>query len=306
MINQYRGYIWVLLSATGFGLGPIFAKLAYAEGASVQVTLLFRFFIGALLLWGYIYWKKIPLSREPRVIMATFLLGGIGYATMAWCYFSSVQYISSSLAVLLLYTNPIMVTLWCALFLKEKITLRLIGSLIIALTGLFFVLGVGFYDINPTGLAYALGAATVYSIYIVVGGHTVSSVSPLIVTAYVATAASASFFILFLVTDEWRSLTPIAWASLLAIAVSTMVVAVLCFFAGMALIGASKTSLISMFEPLVTILFSAILFQERLSGFQWLGGILILMSIFILVYKRKVSVRPVPLLNGADPLNPSS
>jgi drug/metabolite transporter (DMT)-like permease len=300
MINHHKGYILVLLSAIGFGLGPIFAKMAYAGGGSVQITLLFRFFLGAILLWSYIAWKKVPLNRKPRIVAASCLLGAIGYSAMAFCYFSSVQYISSSLAALLLYTFPIMVTIWSALFLKEKITLRILGSLAIASIGLLFVLGTGFKDINSTGLSYAIAAAIFYSIYVVVGGRTVTSASPLIVTAYVATSATVSYFILFLATDEWRPLTPMAWVSILAFAVATLVFGVLCFLAGMALTGASKASIISILEPLVTILFAAILFQERLNGFQWFGGILILSSIFILIYQRKTKVRPVPALTKSE------
>jgi drug/metabolite transporter (DMT)-like permease len=99
----------VVCSAIGFGLGPIFAQYAYTGGASVQMTLLFRFLIGAIFLWGYIFWRKIPISGEPSIIVSTLLLGGVGYSAMAWSYFSSVQYISRVGGLLILTSVLILV-----------------------------------------------------------------------------------------------------------------------------------------------------------------------------------------------------
>jgi drug/metabolite transporter (DMT)-like permease len=292
MISTIKGYIWVVCSAIGFGLGPIFAQYAYAGGASVQMTLLFRFLIGAIFLWGYIFWRKIPISREPSIIVSTLLLGGVGYSAMAWSYFSSVQYISNSLAALILYIYPILVMIWSALWLQEKVTFRTLTSLLVAIIGLLLILGEGFGELHPVGLFYAITASVIYSIYIVIGSKTVSKVSPIIFTAYIATAASISYVFIFLLTDEWHSITPVAWAAIVAFSISTMVIAVLGLFAGMGLIGPSRASIISTLEPMVTIFFASLLFREYFNALQWVGGLLILTSVLILVYHRKESNEP--------------
>jgi drug/metabolite transporter (DMT)-like permease len=70
--------------------------------------------------------------------------------------------------------------------------------------------------------------------------------------------------------------SPVAWLSVLAIAVVSTVVAMIAFLAGMALVGPSRASVLSSLEVLVTMALAFGLLGERLTPPQWAGAALIL------------------------------
>jgi len=70
------------------------------------------------------------------------LLCAIGYVGQLFCYFTALNYASSSVVSVLLYTYPALVVIGSAIFLKEKITVQKVISLCLALIGAFVISGV--------------------------------------------------------------------------------------------------------------------------------------------------------------------
>ena len=58
------------------------------------------------------------------------------------CYFSAITRTTVNIAVVLLYTSPIFVTVMAALFFKEKFTIRKLIALILVISGCCLVSGV--------------------------------------------------------------------------------------------------------------------------------------------------------------------
>jgi drug/metabolite transporter (DMT)-like permease len=75
---------------------------------------------------------------------------------------------------------------------------------------------------------------------------------------------------------------PIGWLWLAGIAVVSTVVAIALFFAGLRRVGPSRASIISTVEPLVTVGLAFVVFGERLSATQLLGGVLVLAAVVVL------------------------
>ena len=75
-------------------------------------------------------------------------------------------------------------------------------------------------------------------------------------------------------------------AFILAISAS-IVLAMVIFLSGMSYVGAGKAALLCTFEPVATILFSALLLQERLSPVQILGAVLVIISAIVSVKPQK-------------------
>ncbi|MDF7041568.1 DMT family transporter, partial [Escherichia coli] len=64
-----------------------------------------------------------------------------------------------------------------------------------------------------------------------------------------------------------------------AIAGLSTVVAILTFFAGLQKLGAAQASMLSTLEPVVTVLFAALLLGESIAPMQMAGGALILAGV---------------------------
>lgn len=280
MIDRYyTGVFLVILSAVGFALLPIFGLYAYGYDVSVQTLLFFRFFIASILFFSYIIFKGLPWRLNRGQLFSLFILGGILYTIMSNFYLSSVKFIPASLAVLLLYTYPIFVTILAFFVEKERLSLQNMAAIGLCFLGLYIVLRAPFHNMNYLGVFFALGAAVAYGIYIIFSRQVVTQVSPLVTSAYVTLFASISLFALgiFLNTLNLSSIASgFAWLPVMGVALCSTVIAIFTFFIGVSLIGSTKASIISTVEPLITIILSTLLFGEALTVLQLVGGLLVL------------------------------
>ncbi|QKE72157.1 DMT family transporter [Arthrobacter citreus] len=289
---MYFGYLLILLSATAFGLMPIFALYAYDQNISVNTLLFLRFTFAAIMFFSYLVFTKKLVTITKKQLLLFILLGGILYMLQSSFYFSSVKYIPASLAALILYLYPVFVALLSFLVNKEQFTKTITISILLSLIGIILVLGTPAENINLFGIILALSAAVVYSIYIIVGGRVSLEVPPLVTSAYISLFASISFFLVGMSTSSIHiHLKFVGWLSILGISIISSVIAMSAFFTGVKLIGPTKGAVLSMVEPVVTIMCSTILFHENMSLFQLLGGTVVLGGALLVVVtseKKKI------------------
>ncbi|WP_248928829.1 DMT family transporter [Paenibacillus hamazuiensis] len=141
------GTLMVVVSAVGFGLMGIFAKIAYGEGMTVGTLLACRFLIAAALFWGTLAIVRPRFTLTRRETITLHLMGVGGYAVMATLLFTAFYLIPASLAEMLFYAYPALVCLLMRWLDKEPVTVRKAASLGIGMLGTALVLGV------PAGMA---------------------------------------------------------------------------------------------------------------------------------------------------------
>ena len=273
-----RGSLLVTASAAGFGLMPIFARYAYSAGLTVSTLLFLRFVLAATLLFGYLAIRRqLPRRVTARQIGALLLLGAVLYALQSLFYFSAVEHISPALAVLLLYLYPAIVLLLTSALSRRRPPLAAVGAILLSLAGMALVLGRPSAALSVVGVLYALGAAVVYATYIVVGDRTSAGLPPMTTSAFIALFAGTSFLAVGTGTDELRFDFPAtAWIPILGVTIVSTVVAIGAFFAGMAVIGPTRASIMSMVEPVVGIGAAWVLLGEAMTPLQVLGGVIVL------------------------------
>lgn len=287
MSQYYKGVALVLLSALGFGLMPIFAIFTYREGLNVPTLLFLRFTFAALLMFAYLRIKgnKVALSR--RQVALLFLLGGILYSAQSSLYFSSMRFIPASLAVLLLYTHPIFVAVIASIVDKERLSRADIAAIALSMTGLVFVLGAAPAAVSIAGVLMALVAAVVYSVYLVLGTRVVKELAPVATSASVAACAAISLLAFGTATGAFDfTLTLRSWLAVAAIVAISTVMPMLTLFRGLELIGPTRSSILSMVEPLITFAFAALFFGDRLTAPQLAGGLAVLAGAFLVIKAR--------------------
>ncbi|WDZ83824.1 DMT family transporter [Micromonospora cathayae] len=274
----WRGSALVAVSAAGFGLMPVFARYAYSAGLTVSTLLFLRFAVAATLLFGYLaVRRRLPRRVTARQFGALLLLGAVLYALQSLFYFSAVEHISPALAVLLLYLYPAFVLLLSSALGRYRPPLAGVVAILLSLAGMALVLGRPSAAVNLVGVLYAVGAAGVYAVYIVVGDRTSAGLPPLTTSAFVASFAGTSFLVVGTGTGELRFGFPAhAWLPVLGVAVVSTVVAIGAFFAGMAVIGPTRASIMSMVEPVVSIGAAWVLLGEAMTPWQALGGAVVL------------------------------
>jgi drug/metabolite transporter (DMT)-like permease len=281
---MFWGYVYIILSATSFALIPVFAIYAYDGGVSTTTLLFLRFAIASIIFFGYIFLKMKNWQITKKQIVYLILLGGILYTAQSTFYFTSVKYIPASLAALLLYLHPIFVAILSFIFNKEKLSKKIIIAVTLSLTGIVLVLGSPKGNINLIGILFAIGAAVVYSIYIIIGDRVTKKVSPMITCAFITLFSACSLFIggTFTHTISFQ-FGKIGWIMAVGVALFCSVIAMFTFFAGMNIIGPTKASILSMIEPVVTFILSTILFHERMAALQLVGGVIVLFGAILVV-----------------------
>ena len=274
----------MLASATSFGMVVVFAKGAYAAGVDVSSLLVWRFIIAAVALWIMVAIRR-PALPPVRLILACAGLGGLVYAFQGGLYYGSLARIDASLAVLLLYTYPALVTVIAVALHRERADRRTVAALACSAVGLLLLLGLnGAGSANPVGIVMAMGAAVTYAVYVVITASFQVETDPVLMLAIVCTAAAASTATTAAVTG--MSLTvgygDSAWLWTILCALVGTVLASLLQLMGVRLVGASTCAILSCIEPVVATCAVALVYGERLRAGQLAGGLAVLASVVVL------------------------
>lgn len=251
----------------------IFARFAFAGGANVTGVLAARFTIAGLLLAAVMLATRRPWPRG-RALIVAIAMGAVGYAGQAALFFAALGHASAGLVALLLYAYPTLVVLLSAALLGERLTLARVALLAASFAGLALTLGAG--QGTATGIALGLGAAAVYSVYILVGARELRDTDALASTTVICLAAAVVLLAFALVGEPRLPGVWWGWAALVAIAVVSTVVSVLAFFAGLKRVGPATAAIVSTLEPVVTVALAWLLLGERLTPLQLAGGAVVL------------------------------
>lgn len=294
------GTLISLAAGAAFGAMAIFAKLAYEQGTTVGTLLSVRFTLAAALFWALVLARGVvgELRALPRRDVAAGLaLGACGYALQSGCYFTALTRIDASLLSLLLYTFPAIVAVAAVAIGRERLDARRVAALGLALSGLVFVVaGAGTGGLEAIGVVLGLGAAIVYSAYILVSDGVVHRVSPLVLSALVCTGAAGPLIVGSSLLGELRlgDVSATGWGWLVCLSAVSTVGAIVFFFAGLQRVGPTTASILNTVEPLVTVLLAFLVFSERLGPVQMLGGALVLSAVLALHARWPVVRQAVP------------
>ena len=290
------GAVLCLLSAAGFGAMAIFGKLAYEAGVSTHALLLVRFAIGAALLVALL--AAVPALRPRRpgrtALLVGLGLGAIGYATQAGLFFAALRRLDASLLALLLYTYPAWVTLAAFALGREALSRRRLVALGLSSAGLVIVLaGAAGGAFDGVGAAMGVGAAVAYTTYILVADGPGRALPAPALSTLVCVGAAATFGVSGAAVGVDLGFAAEGWLWLGLIAVVSTVLPIVAFFAGMARVGPSAASILSTFEPVVTVGLAYLAFGERLSAAQ-LGGAALVLGAAVLLAAPAVRRPPSP------------
>jgi drug/metabolite transporter (DMT)-like permease len=277
------GFVLCLVSATGFGLAPLFAKQAYAGGLSVTTMLTARFALAALLLWIIVAVRRRPFRLSARTLAICVGLGAVGYAVQGAAYFGAVAVIDASLAALLLYTYPALTLILAVALRRARADRRRLAALGVSASGLVLLLGLSGSGADLIGVALALTAAGTYAIYLTVSESLPKDLDLFLLTAIVCTSAAVSLGIGGAATGGLHAPDAAsAWIWVPVIAVVGTVLPIAGMFAGVRLVGASTAAILCGLEPAITVVSTSLVFGERLTAAQLLGGAAILAAVVIL------------------------
>ncbi len=278
-INRLIGVAFVVVSSIAYGAMPIFARLAYADGAATTTVLFLRFTLAGGLLLVYMLASGTPFPRG-RTLLSLALLGIFGYVGQSLAYFTALSLAPASLVVLLLYLSPVIVMVGSFFFFRERVTRTKVFALTLALAGAVVMISQSSSSGNPghtTGLGIALGlfAATVGAIYVLAGSRVLRTIPTVPAMTVIISSTGAAYAIIAAAQGFHFPAHLHGYAAILGLATISTVVAIGAFLAGLQRVGPSNASTLGVLEPVTTVALAALILGETLRFEQIVGGILI-------------------------------
>jgi len=275
------GIVFALITAICLGAITTQAKVFYADGGNAMTLMLTRFMLSTLIFGLLITFRHRAFNIHRHQRLPVFLLGFIWSGSMIF-YLLSVESISVSLAVLVLYTYPLLVLVYSVLRGQVSPSPVLISIFCLAFLGLYLALSSGSAKLDSSGLLFASLAGLGVAYTFIKGARIASQLNPLVITFWVNAVGLA--MIVPLVYTQFS--LPAASNSLIALAAATLfyVIAILCQFEALARLPAPTAAFILNLEPVVSILLAVIILQEHLDGLQWLGVGLVISVLFVAIH----------------------
>lgn len=283
-MNRLYGVLLIMVSAASFGAMPIFARVAYSSGADPITVLFLRFSLATLLMTVVMRGKGLSFPRG-RNLITLLLMGGVGYVGQSFCYFTALTMVSAGLVALLLYLYPAFVTILSAVFHRQSVTRLKIAALVLSTAGTFLTIGLEGGGRVP-GILLGVAAPVIYSIYIIVGSRVIPRAGTLASSATVMAAAAVVFGGLVAFRGPEFPTTWTGWTAVSAIALISTVLAIVTFFGGLRRIDAANASIISTFEPVVTVILAFLFLAEAITPARVTGGMMIILAVVLLARQR--------------------
>ncbi len=294
--HQFRMGIFFAIAGTAlFSLKSIFAKLAFQEGidattlVTIRMLIAFPFYLVILIYALKTRPEKASLITK-RDVFYIILLGFTGYYLASYLDFQGLFYISAQLERLTLFTYPIMVALLSWLFFKEKITLRILMSLLISYIGVSFL----FFNEKPStsitdgqvliGTSYVFVAAFSFSLYVIFSKAFISRLGSLIFTSIAMSSSLVFILVQFFASHQLADLNVSArvWVLISLLAIFSTVIPSFLTSEAINRLGATKTSIMGSIGPVVTIILAVNLLDEQFGWAQTIGLLLVLLGVSLL------------------------
>ena len=288
-IRLHWGYLAGIISGITYGMNPLFGVPVINKGLDVNSLLFYRYGVATLLMLAYMLFakKQIRISWRQFGLMAVL---GILFTGCSITLFESYRYIPSGVATSILYVYPIMVAL-IMMFFGQFPSWKTWISIIAGVAGavlLSFKGSGGFIDWKGILLVVASGLCYTLFIVIVNQSKQIKALPNLTLTFYCFMVGSV---MLYCLSGFGVHLNPVpdavSWLNVLGLAILPTAIATITLAAATKSVGATKTSILGILEPLTAIFIGTIVFHEAFTVNVALGVALIIFAILFMIISEK-------------------
>ena len=280
---RYGGMLFALTTACCLGAITTQAKIFYADGGNALTLMLTRFGASTVAFGLLLLFLRGGFAVGGGLRLPLLWLGLVWSGSMI-CYLVSVETVSVSLAVLVLYLYPLLVLAWAMLRRQLRPTTAIVGLFLGAFGGLYLALSGGDMSVHPAGILFAAMASCGAAFTFIVGARVAPRMSPLLMTFWI----NAAGLLLILPLMPGSLALPASAAGLLALMLATAfyLVAILSQFQALARLPAARAAFLLNLEPVVSILLARLVLNETLSPLQ-AGGVIVVISMILLSLRFK-------------------
>ena len=281
------GYFYVAIAAVLFAISGTASKFLFHSGITpyqliqLRTTLAFT----SLLIWLCLRHSallKISITDLPYFLA----LGVLGIGAAQFFYLFAISKINVAAAILLHYTGPIFVALYVVFVQRQKIGITSILAIFGTLAGCFLVVGaynLQLLALNRVGVISGMLAAVSFAIYSVLSDYGMRKYAPWTVLLYGMLFAALIWNVLHPPLQAFlHRYSPVQWGWIFFIGICGTVFPFGLYFKGIKMIRPTNASITATLEPISAGVIASIFLGEVMLPLQIIGGVIVIVSIFLL------------------------
>ncbi|MDD7614466.1 MAG: DMT family transporter [Clostridiaceae bacterium] len=254
------------LFVKNIGFPSSFISFARALTGSIFIALF-------MLFSGHGLDKKSVLKNLKLLIPS-----GIAMAFNWICLFEAYRFTGVAVGTLCYYMAPVIVLVLSPVFLKEKLTVINVTSVLAAVVGAVLISGVVSGSAKSAkGILFGLAAAALYSTVVMINKF-VKNLSPIETTFVQLSTAAVAMIPYILLTEDITTFVFDRRSVIFTLIVGVFHTGIvyMIYFSSVQKIPAQTTAVFSYIDPVTAIILSAVVLGERLDAVQLIGTFLIL------------------------------
>ena len=277
-------YLKLFMTAVFWG-GTFIAGRVVAENGGPYSASFIRFAVAALLLAGTWMFKsqRLPSLRVGQWV-AVALLGLTGVFAYNVFFFKGLESISAGRAALIIALNPIFITLFSALFFRDRLTVRKMAGITISVLGAMIAISRGdiaaFLRQGPgLGEVYIFGCVLSWVTFSLIGKAVLGTLSPLTSVTLAALFGVAALAVPALQDNLLHRLGAYStdqWLALVYLGALGTAVGFIWYYQGIRKIGPVKAGQFINFVPISAIFLAYLILNEPVTLSLMVGTLLVI------------------------------
>lgn len=285
------GYPAGIITGITYGLNPLFGVPLMKNGMPVESILFFRYAIAVLIL-GVVLLSDRQNFKVSWKQFGILLVLGVLYTASSTFLFKSYNYIPSGLATTLVFLFPVLVAV-IMVFLRVVPSWQVWVAIVATFIGVIIMTqSDSTREIDTVGVMLSLGSALSYAFFVVIinRNKTISNISNSLLTFYVLLVGAIFFLSRVVATGGNLTVgieTKVDCLNLVGLAVLPTIVSTAALAVATRNIGATKASVLGVFEPITAILVGTLVFGEALTNNIIVGILIAMFAVTFMIISTK-------------------
>ena len=274
------GIVIVLLSSLCFAIVPSSAKISLDFGSSLFVLLFSRCLIGLVLLYPLVFFQKESIFISRKFLLPVFFSSLVSVSLIASVY-HAIEFINIALGMTIVYAFPIGIALITSIRGEENYSLKEWLSMFMVIFGLFILVYDEIFAGSLYGILICMISLILMTTFIYSSSKLANNLGSIILNFHL-NLWSLIFLLLSYFLFSFNLEMPNSSFGLAALFLNGLfyILSYTLFFWGSRFIGVTRTSVLSLTDPIFATLIAMIFLNQFLSIIESLGLIVVLISIY--------------------------
>ena len=282
------GMFWILLTAVLWSFLGLMSKYCLVAGMTPLECAFFRALFGCLAFAVHCaYMGLLHMPGRKEALFMFFGMWGIG------CYFAfaqlTIKYCGAAMDIILQYTAPFWVAIFAWRFFGERLNSVKLVAIGVATLGTICVCcsGGSIPDgFSPLGIATGLASGLCYATHYPFIRYWQKRYPSSVIFTWMLAGGALLLFLLLLPNLHCQTFPPSVWAVSAATGVVCTYLAFICYGMALQRISLVRAVVTSELEPVLSMFWVWLAFNESFSFLGWIGSVCIVFSVLVLTVSR--------------------